>query len=164
MAAWLTVYCTRSVANITADDLVSFLDDLDLYTIAEEFGIENEEEVVDRALSHLRIEPVSKPKGVKFAIRYKPSKVRPVFFHLWNDSRRVQTEREEALEKLNNVSGRPVARMRRQIANCVEVVALELGLMQLEDMGLVLAAQIAEFISSAGAGLLCDQNDDWSGF
>jgi hypothetical protein len=164
MAAWLTIYCTRSVASITADDLISLLNDLDLYTIAEGFGIEDEEEVVDHALAHLRIEPVSKPKGVKFVVHYKPGKSRPVYVHLWNDPKRVQTEREEALELLNNVRGRPVAGMRRRIAACVEVVALELGLKQVEDVGLVLAVQIAEFLAGEGAGLGRDHNDNWWGF
>ena len=164
MASWVTVYCTRSVASVTAGDLVSLLNDLDLYTIAEGFGIEDEEEVVDHALAHLRIEPVSKSEGVKFAIRYKPGKVRPIHLHLWNEPTRVQTEREEALELLKQVKGRPAAGMRRRVAQCVEIVALELGLTQLEDVGLVLAVQIAEFLAGEGAGLLRDQNDDWWAF
>ena len=161
MAAWLTTYCSKSVEHVTADDLISLLNDLDLYTIAEQFDIENEEEVVNRALAHLRIEPVSKPKGVKFAMRYKPGNTRPIHLHLWNDVKRVRTECDEALELLKDVKGRPVAGMHRRLANCVEVVALKLGLIQLEDLGLVLAAQIAEFLSAEGAGVIRDQNDDW---
>ena len=162
MAAWLTVYCTKSVDHVTANDLLALLHNLeDPYILAEGYGIEDEETAVDRAMKHLRIEPVSKEPGVKFSIRYKPRNARPVLFHLWAQPKRVQTERDEALEQFDDTKGRTVARIRKHLANCVEVVALELGWAQLEDMGIVLAGQIAEFLAVEGNGLIRDQNENW---
>jgi hypothetical protein len=43
----------------------------------------------------------------------------------------------------------------------VEVVSFELGWSQLEDMGVVIAGQVAEYIARIGDGLIVDQNDDW---
>jgi hypothetical protein len=161
MAAWLTVYCCRSVNHIKADELLTLLRNLeDPYTLAEGFGIEDEE-VVDRALAHLRLESVSEPEGVKFALRYKARNTRPVYFHHWRAKKRVRVERAEALERLEGATGRNVTRVRNHIAKCVDVVALELGWNQLEDMGMVLAGQIAEFLAIEGNGLILDQNDDW---
>jgi hypothetical protein len=161
MAAWLTVYCTKSVKHVTADDLLALLQNLeDPYTLAEGFGIDDEE-AVDRALKHLRIERVSKQAGVKFSLHYKPRSTRPVLFHLWAQPKRVQTERDEALEQFDGAKGRKVARVREHLADCVAVVALELGWSQLEDMGIVLAGQIAVFLAVEGNGLIRDQNDDW---
>ncbi len=49
MAAWFTAYCTESVGQITADDLTFLLWMAStLYTWAELYDIENEEEVVDQ--------------------------------------------------------------------------------------------------------------------
>jgi hypothetical protein len=43
----------------------------------------------------------------------------------------------------------------------VEVAAVELGLGQLEDMGLVIAGQLAEYLAGVGAGLIRDTGDEW---
>jgi hypothetical protein len=162
MAAWLTVYCARSVAHVTAEDLIAVICDLeDPYTLAECYGIEDEEEAVDRAMKHLRIEPVAGPQGGKISVRYKPPDARPVLLHVWSRPKRVQTERDEALEQFEDVSGRNVARVRKHLADCVEVAALELGWTQLEDMGIVFASVIAEFLAVEGNGLIRDQNEDW---
>ncbi|MCI0701176.1 MAG: hypothetical protein L0241_08840 [Planctomycetia bacterium] len=161
MAAWLTVYCSRSVDHITADDLLAFLRNLDdPHTLAEGFGIEDEDEV-NRAFARLKIETVTDTDGLKFAIHYKTAKDRPIYFHLWAKRSRVKAEREEALEGLEEAKGRNVKRVRTHLAKMVEVIALELGWNQLEDMGIVLAGQIAEFIAVEGDGLILDQNDDW---
>jgi hypothetical protein len=161
MAAWLTAYCARSVDHVTADDLLSLLRGLDdPWTLAEGFGIDDEK-IVDRALAQLRIESIADPDGVKFALRYRPGKTRPVYFHLWAEPRRVQTEREEALELLDGSRNRNAKRVREHLGRVVEVAALELGWNQLDDMGVVLAGQIVEFLATEGDGLIRDQNDDW---
>ncbi|HVL12226.1 MAG TPA: hypothetical protein VM529_06660 [Gemmata sp.] len=161
MAAWLTVYCSTTVAHITPSDLLSLLRGLDdPWTLAEGFGIEDEAEV-DRALVRLQIEPVPEPEGVKYVLRYRTRKLRPVYFHLWAKPGRVQAEREEALEQFEGARERNAGRVRKHMEKVIEVVALELGWNQLEDMGVVLAGQIAEFVATEGDGLIRDQNDDW---
>jgi hypothetical protein len=160
MAAWLSVYCTRSVRKVTAAQLRKAIDDADIHTIAEGFGIDDDD-VVDRALAHFRIERVTRQVGVKFRLRYRHVRYRPVHIHLWVKAARVKTEREEALEQFEGIRGRGVGAVRRHLSRVVEVVAVELGWDQLEDMGVVLGGQVAEFYAFVGAGLIRDQNDDW---
>ena len=59
MSTWLTVYCTRPAAPLTADDLLAFLRAADLHTAAEAAGFD--ESVVDAALSLLRV--IDAPAG-----------------------------------------------------------------------------------------------------
>jgi hypothetical protein len=160
MAAWLTVYCTRSVRKVTAAELRKVIDDADIHTIAEGFGIDDED-VVDRALSQFSIEPVTRQAGVKFSLRYRHARYRPVLIHLWVKAARVKTEREEALEQFDGIRGAGAGSVRRHLSRVIEVVAVELGWNQLEDMGVVLGGQVAEYFASVGAGLIRDQNDDW---
>ena len=159
MAAWLTVYCTRSVRKVTAAQLRKVIDDADIHTIAEGFGIDDDD--VDQALAQFSIEPVTRQEGVKFCLRYRHARYRPVLIHLWVKAARVKTEREEALEQFDGIQGRGVGSVRRHLSRVVEVVAVELGWDQLEDMGVVLGGQVAEYFASVGAGLIRDQNDDW---
>ncbi len=64
MPAWLTVYCVRSIGDLAADDIRTGIEDADYLTIAEGFGIEDEE--IDRqAVKQLRIHPASGFSGLK---------------------------------------------------------------------------------------------------
>jgi hypothetical protein len=161
MASWFTVYCTRSVSHVTAEDITAALDAVDFYTVSEGFGIEDEA-VVEQALSLLRVEPVADSPEIRFRIRYRPSQFRPLFVHLWTDVERVRQELTEVeAEYLSGRSGRGVNQVRKELSAVVEVVAVELGMGQLEDMGLVIAGQIAEYFAGLGTGPIRDTGDEW---
>jgi hypothetical protein len=116
MAAWLTVYCTRPVSHITADDILAGIGNADFLTIAEGFGIEDED-VVDRALAQLRIELVNEV-AVRFRLRYRPLKFRPVLIWLWTEAAEVKEQQDEALEKLEEVKGKGTQRSRVPGSTC----------------------------------------------
>ena len=161
MASWFTVYCTRLVSHVTTEDLAAALDAVDFYTVAEGFGIEDET-VVEQALSQLRVKPVADVPGVRFRVHYRPSKMRPLFIHVWTDAERVRQELNEVEgEHLAGRTGRGVGQVRKALSATVEVVAVELGLGQLEDMGLVIAGQIAEYFAGVGAGPIRDTAGVW---
>jgi hypothetical protein len=164
MAAWFDVYCARSVAHVTAKKLRSRIESIqDVYTLAEGYGIDDNA-AVDKAMTLLQIEPVNGPGGVKFQIRYRSRKFRPILYHLWTD---FDEELEEALEQLEELetegptSKKGIVRVRSHLKRVVQVVTLELGWSQLEDMGVVLAAQVAEYLATIGGGLIKDPHDDW---
>ncbi len=161
MAAWFTVYCNRSVRPVTATDITAALGVVDFYTTAEGFGIEDEA-AVERAVSALRVQPATGELGEWFEVRYRPAKYRPLVVYLWADAERVQEELAETREEyLAGRKGRGVARVRAALPGVVEVAAVELGVGQLEDMGLVIAGQVAEFLAGVGAGLIRDTGDEW---
>lgn len=161
MAAWFTVYCTRSVRSITATDITVALGAVDFYTTAEGFGIE-EEASIKGALSALRVRPAAGELGEWFEVRYRPAKFRPLVVHLWSDADRVQRELTETQEEyLAGLPGWGVTQVRAALSGVVEVAAVELGIGQLEDMGLVIAGQVAEYLAGVGAGLIRDTSDEW---
>jgi hypothetical protein len=155
MSARLTVYCTRSVDHVTAADLKAAIDEADVHTDAEVWGIEDEA-VVDEALSHLIIEPVSQPEGARFRLRYAAGETRPILVHV-----SARSSADEMLDELRDVRATGVERVRQVLNEAVQEVGLELGWQQLEDMGIVLASRLAETFASAGRGLTRDQNDEW---
>jgi hypothetical protein len=160
MAAWFTIYCTRSVSHVTATDITSALNAMDFYTLAEGFNIDDEE-VVDKALSQLQVKP-SSDRESWFEIRYRAPKLRPLIVHLWTSPDRVREELTESLaEYLASRKGQGAARVRSLLSEVVEVAAVELGIWQLEDMGLVIGGQIAEYLAGVGAGVIRDTGDEW---
>ena len=161
MASWFTVYCTRPVRRVATADLAAALRAVDFHTIAEGFGIEDEV-AVERAVDALRIEPATGKLGEWFTVRYRPAKDRPLVVHLWTEAARVQQELAEARDEyLADRNGGEVGQISAILSGVVEVAAVGLGLGQLEDMGLVIAGQIAEYLADAGSGLIRDTDDEW---
>jgi hypothetical protein len=161
MAAWFTVHCTLSVKGVTAADLTTALAAVDFYTVAQEFGIEDEA-VIRPAVSALRVQVVAGELGEWFELRYRPRRYRPLVVYLWTDATRVQRELTEVWDEyLMGRRGRGVTQVRATLPNVAEVVAVELGLGHLEDMGLVIAGQVAEYLAECGKGLIRDTDDEW---
>ncbi len=163
MAWWLTIYCREPVSALSPAQLLvgirgedpSALAGVDYWTLAEHFGIEDEA-VVDAALDLLRVrEPGA--TGLECEVAYRPEDdVRAIAVHCWTEPERVAEELEEAQE---GRSPPPEALPRLRASK--EIVAIELGFSQLEDMGIVFAYEIARWIAQKGDGLVVDDDDCW---
>lgn len=163
MAAWFTVYCTRSVRQVKPEDLVAHLrgPKIDWYTLAETFGIEDDA-AVERAADALRVELAAGALGEWFEVRYRPARFRPLIVYLWSEAVRVEQELAEAREEyLDGRTGRGAGQVRTALSGVTEVAAVELGGGHLGDMGLVIAGQVAEYLAGVGAGLIRDTGDEW---
>jgi hypothetical protein len=160
MAAWFTIYCTRSLDHVTPDGIRAAIDAADLRTLAESLGMEDEE-VVAGAPTRLRIEPGDGAGGVRCRLRYRDSLPRPLEVHVWTGDAEIDEMREEELERLDETDGEGLARIRSHLGRTVAVGAVQLGWSQLEDMGIVLAGVIAEHLAAVGDGLIRDPKDHW---
>jgi hypothetical protein len=163
MAAWFTVYSPKSLQHVTPPDLAEYLQGpkVDWFILAETFGIDDEE-VVERAVTGLKVVPAPGALGEWFEVRYRPAKARPLVVYLWSDPARVQEELAEATENyLNGRRGRGVNQVRTALGEVTEVAAIELGSGHLGDMGLVIAGQVAEYLAGAGGGVIRDTGDEW---
>ncbi|MGL6073869.1 MAG: hypothetical protein ACRC8S_06890 [Fimbriiglobus sp.] len=163
MSAWFTVYSTQSLQHITPADVAAYLrgPKVDFDILAETFGIEDKA-VVERAVEALRVETVAGQLGEWFEVRYRPAKYRPLVVYLWSDPARVQTELAETEE--NYLAGRRdrgVNQVRTVLKGVTAVAAVELGGSQLEDMGLVIAGQVAEYLAGVADGVIRDTGDEW---
>lgn len=163
MAWWLTVYCRRPVSGLAPAQLLAgirgedheTLAGVDYWTLAEGFGIEDEA-VVDAALDLLRVRE-SGATGLDCEVCYRPEvDARPIVVHCWSAPTRVGEELAEAEE---GRSPPPTALPRLREAQ--EVVGIELGFSQLEDMGVVIAYEIARWLAQRGDGLVADDDDQW---
>jgi hypothetical protein len=160
MAAWFTVYRSRSVDHVTAADIRSEIDRWDFPTAAEAYGIDDDE-AVGRAVASLKLEPLDGPGPVRFRLSYGPPNRRPILIHVLPDPELVEEVREEAKELLDRARGEGEGRIRSHLSGVAEVVALELGWSQLRDMGVVLAGMVSEYFAIIGAGLIRDPYDVW---
>lgn len=162
MSWWLTVYCKKSVADLQPQQLDDGLRDrdpaapagVDYDMLAEERDID--EDAVDEALERLEVVRVS-PGPLDVEIRYrKDADARPIVVHLWHEPERVAEELDEAAENRE-----PPEDVIGRLAGCCEVVGVELGFGQLEDMGIVIAFELARYLAQKGDGVLVDDDDQW---
>lgn len=148
MACWLTVYCKRP-CTLSTRDVQRELDRADLLTLAEVHD-------VDEALAEdaePRFEPEDGPLGgADLLWRNVPQ--RPIQIHHWTEPARVTEELAEARE------GDVPAYV--DLEGTVEIVALEMGISAYEDLGIVLAWEVARVIAHACGGFTRDDDDRWS--
>jgi hypothetical protein len=163
MPYWITVYCRTPVSSLAPAELLAGIRDedpgapagVDYWTLAEGFGIEDED-VVDAALDVLRVRP-ERARGLACEVCHRPElDARPIVVHCWSEPERVAEEIQEAEE---NREPPPAALERLRASR--EVVGLELGFSQLEDMGIVIAYEIARWLAQKGEGLVADDDDQW---
>lgn len=165
MAWWLTVYCRRPVSALAPELLLAgiqgrdseALAGVDYWTLAERFGIEDEA-VVDAALDVLRVRG-DEELGLlaECEIAYRPEvDARPIVVHCWTDPERLAEELEEAEEGRSPPTG-----VLPRLRTTKEIVGIELGFSQLEDMGIVLAYELARWLAQKGDGLVVDDDDCW---
>lgn len=163
MPTWFTVYCTRSLQQLTPADLADHLRGahFDWYTLAETFGIEDET-VVASAVAALRVEPALGELGKWCEVRYRADRYRPLLVYHWSEPDCVRQELTEAEENyLCGRAGRVASRVRATLSRVTEVAAVVLIDGQLSDMGLVIAGQVSEYLADLGAGLIRDTEDAW---
>jgi len=160
MPAWLTIYCSRGVNDVTSDDLLAGIGEADFYTIAEGFGIDDES-IVDEAMSSLSFAPLTAPDGARYEVSVAPSGSRPLVIYYWTAPDRVRTELDEARDSLSGIQSANAQRVLDHLNRVTEIAAIELGWSQLDGMGIVIAGQIAECFAGLADGLIVDQNGDW---
>jgi hypothetical protein len=163
MAWWITVYCRAPVSALTPAQLLAGIRDqdrsapagVDYRTLAEHYDIDDAA-MIDAALDVLRVRPAGS-SGLDCEVCHRPEEdARPIVVHCWSDPERVAEEVTEA-EAGRSPPTEALARLRTS----KEIVAIELGFSQLEDMGIVLAYEIARWLAQKGNGLVVDDDDCW---
>jgi hypothetical protein len=162
MAWWITVYCTQAVSHLTGAQLLDGIRardaeapaGVDYHTLAEDYDVD--EDAVGPALTCLRVKSAGK-LPLEVAVHYHPDDdMRPVMLHCWKGEARVAEE----LEEMRDIREPPKA-AEATLARTVEIVGIELGASQFGTMAVVLAYEIARYLTQKGDGLFVDDENEW---
>jgi hypothetical protein len=163
MPAWITLFCRRSVVDVSPNALKAGILDKDPSTsagvdynaLADDYGVD--EKLVDPALKNLEIasvEPANADGFTRYSLRYTAADTRPVLIHRWTDSDHLKKETVDETIELLTSRQRFIAEL---LQRTKEVIGIEFGYSQLEDMGVVLAYEVARYLGARGDALI--QND-----
>ncbi len=156
MPAWVSVYCTQPIDDVTPEHLRTGIRDNDYWTLAEQYDVNDD--LVDPALALLRID--SDNNG--FQLHYRPEGERQLAIHCWTSRERVKEEIEEVLELFEHDSSETAARIQEHMKEVQSVIGIEMGFSQLEDMGIVFAYEVARWFGQHRGGLIKGDDDCWS--
>jgi hypothetical protein len=161
MPAHILVYCQQSAANVTAQALLAGLHDADLMTLAEGYGITDEEAVVKAAESYLRVEPGDAKTFTFFQLHYQAPERRQIQIERIASPAQIKEWVSDELEDLQDVQEKEESKIRRHLAQVKEIIYIELGWAQLENLGIVLSCEVAKHIAQVANGYIKDENGVW---
>ncbi len=159
MAARYTVYCKRSVADVTPSQLLDGAKFADLHTIAENDDVPDE--LILDALRQLRIENID-AAGFRFYRHwYRAEGKRQLDIQRWLTLDEVRAAVAEDLEILD-VRGHPaLRRIRLHLAETIDIVDASFGSMPGERMAPVLASEVTRWLAQHHDGIIRAADDTW---
>ena len=151
MLSWITAYCPENIDDVTPESL-STIRDNDFWTLAEDYDVADE--LVSPALKLFKIEEAQDG----YQLIYRPDGERQLAIRCWASPDRIDEEISEAKKSIGGSS----SAMAESIAATMAVVAIELGAIQMTDMGIVIAYEVARWFGGHKNALIKSVDDDWS--
>jgi hypothetical protein len=160
MAYWITVYCRVMVAPATPQQLLdgiqggdqSALAGVDYATLAEDYGLAEADAA--RAQSALNVEALE--SNCNYQVTYGAAE-QPLIVRLWRDPTRLEQEIAEITER----AGKHPVEAVQWVRSSTAVVAIELTMSQIRDMGIVIAYEIARYVAQRFEGLILTDDERW---
>jgi hypothetical protein len=159
MAARYTVYCKRSVAHVTPEQLLAGTRIADLHTIAENDDVPEEDIVL--ALRSLRMENIDKSGFRFYRLHYRPTSNRQIDIERWQTPEEVQGVTAELIEDLEAKRNPALNRIRQHLKETVDIVSASFGSSPGEKMAPVLASEVTRWLAEHFAGIIRAADGSW---
>lgn len=162
MPIWVTVYCRKSLSSMTPQQLLDGIQGndpstpagVDYWALAEDYGIDDE--LVDDALASLSVSAL-RGGDDGYEVHYGGAGERPLAVRRWHHPERVAEEIREIVEQAD----RHPEEAGRRVRASREVIGVEMGAGHLNDMGVVIAYEVARYLAQKGDGLILTDEERW---
>lgn len=159
MGARFTVYCLRSVAKVTPQDLLAGVSGIDLETIAE--GDNVPDDLIESALSQLRVEN-QEPGGFSwYRLCYRPAGMRQVDIQRCQNADEVRGVVEEVLEELAVKHHPALKQIRQHLEETIDIIDASFGFSPGEQIAPTLASEASRWLAEHFDGIVRAANDSW---
>ncbi len=158
MGAHYTVYCKKSVAQVTPAALLQGITDADLAARARTEGVP--EDQITAALDVLHIENMKPPGFVVYRLHHRPTGLRQVDIECWESKDDVQAVLDEELEELA-ADGHPHYKaIRAHLKQCMDVIDTSVGVPN-DGMAQVLGREVARWLAGHYDGIIRTAEQKW---
>lgn len=151
---WIQVFNSRALNETDLPKLMGALLEVNYPSLCSEYGLDPAS--IALTLSHLEV--VSRPEGIApfFLVKYQPGGGAPLVVYRWdtageNGVRWLKQAKEWVKDSL----------VEAQLAHTREILAVSIRAAQLEDMGLLLAYEVARWAAEKGEGLVFGLDGAW---
>ncbi len=159
MAIRYTVFCKRSVAQVTPEQLLVGTRIADLHTIAENDDVP--EDIILSALHQLRMENVDTAGFRFYRLCYRPTGKRQVDVERWQMLDEVRDVVAEVLEGLEADSHPALSRIQTHLSQTIDIVDASFGSSPEEQMAPILASEVTRWLAEKFDGIIRAADDSW---
>lgn len=151
---WIQVFNQRPLTPFPGNEMLSALLDVNFDSLCEQYGLNPQE--ISSARSHLQF--LAAPEGIApfFLLEYQPDNGSPLVIYHWNANNNAGAR---WLEEVLLQAGHPL--VKSHLAQTQEILAISLRPSHLEDIGLLLAYEVARWAAAQGKGLVYGLDGTW---
>ena len=144
----------KPLGKIVSEELLGAISRSNFHTLCEQYGIST-----DLILpGEMSLEVVAANQGIAsyFLLYYRADRRSPLVIHEWNyDSAVMKSDQEFFQEKISSRA------FREQLLSSSRLVSIELNHLQLNDLGRLLAYELARWAAEKGSGLVRGLDGVW---
>jgi len=157
MSIWVRAVCTKSLGEVTPEDLRAGVADR-LERLAAFYGEPDPAETLGR----LRVERAGHDERAEvFLLHYRPDDDHFLRVERWTEPARVKEETVELMAELEDCDEEGVDDVRACLERAVETTALELKISDAEGIGWPIAIATAATLAALGEGLIQADAEGW---
>ncbi|MEA3326938.1 MAG: hypothetical protein U9R53_06465 [Chloroflexota bacterium] len=144
----------QTLGNIDGDALVTAITHSNYHTLCEQYGLNPD--LVGPGMVELKVLAVSRGVAPFFVLHYNPNRQRPIVISEWNLKDPAVRKWLETLQQAT-----PSHEVVRHLQRTCYVVSIALTPTQLEDLGRLLAYELARWAAKLGRGLVRGLDGKW---
>ena len=144
----------QSLGNIDGDALVAAITRSNFHTLCDQYGLSPD--LIEPGKVALGVLAVRRSVAPFFVLRYHPSHCRPIIVNEWHISDPAGGKWLESL--LQNAPSHEVI---KHLQRACFIVTITLGPTQIEDLGRLLAYELARWSAELGCGLVRGLDGKW---
>ncbi len=158
MGTHYTVYCKKSVAQVTPASLLKGVTAVDLPALAKKAGVADDD--IAAALDVLHLDNLKPPGFIVYRLCYRRTGMRQVDIECWESKDDVQVVLDEELEELAAERHPHYKPIRAHLKQCVDVIDTSVGAHD-EPLGRILAREVARWLAGQFDGIIRTADEKW---
>ena len=155
MPARHVVYCKRTAAEVTPDNILKHLKVFDFWTLGEDYDIS--EEAVDAALS-LNVKNIHEGQFRLYHLTYGTSDTRPIEIDRWETREQRRSAVDDKIDNLSIEEKARVAKITEFLRNSVDSVSVAFGI---DPPAAMFAWEVVRYFASEFDGIIEADDGEW---
>jgi hypothetical protein len=150
----ILVFNLQSLDEFNKEELHRYLLDVSFTTLCDQYQLDPA--LIEPARSNLEVVVSNEHTLPYFYVKYGSNRVQPLIIYEWD----VESERGRGI--LDGVlKGETTSDVTNALLDVKSIIEIELATLQLKDMGLLLAYEIARWAANKGGGVILGLDKTW---